>query len=75
MIMERFKAELGYKSVMAWPIYDRKGGEFVVYHMIHATDHSEAPKLMARAYNEAIQPQHVAEQIPLGFVPDNEQKT
>jgi hypothetical protein len=36
--------------------------------MIHATDHAEAPKLMARAYNEAVQPTHVAEQLSLGLV-------
>ena len=24
-----------------------------MYHMIHATDHPEAPKLMARAYKKA----------------------
>jgi three-Cys-motif partner protein len=68
MIIERFKSELGYKSVKAWPIYDRKGSEFVVYYMIHATDHEEAPKLMARAYNEAVQPAKVAEQLSLGLV-------
>jgi len=67
-IVERFKGELGYKSVMAWPIYDRKGGKFIVYYMIHATDHPEAPKLMARAYNEAVQPRHVAEQSLLSFM-------
>lgn len=65
MIMGRFKAELGYKSVMAWPIFDRRGGDLVVYYMIHATDHPEAPKLMARAYNRAVQPKHVAEQLAL----------
>ena len=72
MIVERFKGELGYKSVMAWPIYDRKGGENIVYYMIHATDHPEAPKLMARAYNEAVQPKHVAKQALLGFMSDIE---
>jgi len=68
-IVERFKSELGYKYVMAWPIYDRKGGQFIVYYMIHATDHPEAPKLMRRAYNEAVQPTHAAQQIPLGLLP------
>ena len=72
MIIERFKSELGYKSVKAWPIYDRKGSEFVVYYMIHATDHEEAPKLMARAYNEAVQPARVAEQLSLGLVPSGQ---
>jgi three-Cys-motif partner protein len=72
MIIERFKSELGYNSVKAWPIYDRKGSEFVVYYMIHATDHEEAPKLMGRAYNEAVQPAKVAEQLSLGLAPSGQ---
>lgn len=55
-IVERMKLELGYKWALAWPIYKQAGNSLVVYYMIHATDHPEAPKLMARAYNNAIQP-------------------
>ena len=55
-LVERFKTELGYKSVLAWPIYKQLGSKLIVYFMIHATDHSEAPKLTARAYNDAVQP-------------------
>ena len=29
--------------------------KLIVYFMIHATEHSEAPKLMARAYNNAVE--------------------
>jgi len=54
--VKRFKDELGYKSALAWPIFQREGSELIVYFMIHATDHSEAPKLMGRAYNNTIQP-------------------
>jgi three-Cys-motif partner protein len=54
--VDRFKTELGYKSVTAWPIYKKLGSKLIVYFMIHATDHSEAPKLMARAYNDAVEP-------------------
>ena len=36
-----------------------------MYYMIHATDHPEAPHLMARAYDKAIQPKETPEQ--LGF--------
>jgi three-Cys-motif partner protein len=54
--VKRFKTELGYKSALAWPIYKQLGSKLVVYFMIHATDHAEAPKLMARAYNNAVQP-------------------
>jgi hypothetical protein len=42
--VKRFKDELGYKSALAWPIFQREGSELIVYFMIHATDHSEAPK-------------------------------
>ncbi|HSK73040.1 MAG TPA: three-Cys-motif partner protein TcmP [Pyrinomonadaceae bacterium] len=52
---ERFRDELGYKYVNPHPIYQReKGGGQVMYYMIHATDHEEAPVLMRRAYNKAV---------------------
>lgn len=50
----RFQAELGYRYAYAWPIYSRgEGSGAVMYHMLHATDHDEAPKIMARAYRTA----------------------
>jgi hypothetical protein len=45
--------DLGYRCAQAWPIFERKEGRRVMYYMVHATDHDEAPKLMARA-NAAI---------------------
>ena len=63
--VSRFREELGYKSAIAWPIYKREGGGQIMYFMIHATDHPEAPYLMARAYDKAVQPKETAEQ--LGF--------
>lgn len=46
---------LGYKDVKSWPISAREEGEGrTMYHMIHATDHLEAPKLMFRAYRNLI---------------------
>lgn len=51
----RFKNELGYKSVKPWPIFERKNGGRIMYYMIHATDHPDAPGLMARAYEKAVQ--------------------
>jgi three-Cys-motif partner protein len=54
-IVKRLKMELGYKWAVPWPIYKQAGNSLIVYYMIHATDHPEAPKLMARAYNDAIQ--------------------
>jgi three-Cys-motif partner protein len=46
---------LGYKDVKSWPISSRElGAGRTMYHMIHATDHLEAPKLMFRAYRNLI---------------------
>ncbi len=61
----RFKNDLGYKSVKPWPIYERRGGRRIMYYMIHATDHPEAPRLMARAYNTAVEPKEDYEQLVL----------
>jgi three-Cys-motif partner protein len=51
---ERFKSELGYKSAFPWPIFEKKTGGAVMYYMIHATDHPDAPGLMSRAYAKAV---------------------
>jgi three-Cys-motif partner protein len=54
LFSHRFQRELGYASAAAWPIYEKSGGVGkVMYFMIHATDHPEAPKLMNRAYKAA----------------------
>lgn len=58
----RFKKELGYTFVRPWAIYDRRHGTRVMYYMIHASDHPEAPAFMARAYNLAVRPVSHAEQ-------------
>jgi len=49
LFTERF-LELGYADVKPWPIYSDAGSTRVMYYMVHATDHSEAPRLMRRAY-------------------------
>lgn len=67
VFVERFKKELGYKSVKPWPIFERQNGGRIMYYMIHATDHEEAPALMSRAYERAVQPKEAAEQISLEF--------
>jgi three-Cys-motif partner protein len=54
LIIERFEKELGYKWVRAFPIYAHEKGHQVLYHMIHASDHDEAPDLMVRAYNTVL---------------------
>lgn len=66
MISERFQKELGYKFVAPWPIFERKGGGRVMYYMIHATDHEEAPKLN-RAYCRAVDPKETPEQFLIDF--------
>jgi three-Cys-motif partner protein len=54
-LRKRFKTELGYRFSNSFPIYgveDRKTR--IMYYMIHATDHPEAPKLMKRAYLKSV---------------------
>lgn len=65
---QRFRKELDYEYTFAWPIYSRPGpsGQ-IMYHMIHCTDHPEAPKLMARAYRYATTPLESAEQLQLNL--------
>ena len=63
--VNRFREELGYRSVKAWPIYERSEGGHVMYYMIHATDHPAAHALMYRAYHKAVRPNKPAEQMSL----------
>jgi three-Cys-motif partner protein len=67
LFVDRFKADLGYKSVKPWPIYKRENGGTVMYYMIHATDHPAAPGLMYRAYHKAILPKESQEQLAFEF--------
>ena len=53
LFTDRFEQELGYASVRGWPILERSSGGRIMYYMIHAADHPEAPKLMYRAYKNA----------------------
>ncbi len=66
-ICRRFRDELGYKHVTAWPIFQRMGGGRVMFDMIHATDHDEAPKLMYRAYRHASGTPDTSEQFMLNL--------
>lgn len=54
VVCERFRRELGYRRALAWPIYSKAEGGRIHDHMIHASDHEEAPKLMYRAYHKAV---------------------
>jgi three-Cys-motif partner protein len=66
LIAERFRAELGYKHATPFPIFERKGGGRIMYFMIHASDHDEAPKLMWRAYHNAVRPIDLDVQLEFG---------
>lgn len=60
---------LGYRDVKSWPISARKDGQGrTMYHMIHATDHLEAPKLMYRAYKNLVGGVTEQEQVPFNFM-------
>lgn len=67
MFCKRFKEDIGYTYAHAWPIYDRQGSQRVMYHMVHATDHPEAPNLMARAYRQAVRRKEPIEQLKMEF--------
>ena len=65
---DRFKKELGYKYTSHWPIYDKEGGTGrIMYHLIHASDHRDAPYLMSRAYRTATKSLPPQEQLVLEF--------
>lgn len=69
VLVMRFKKDLNYQSVKAWPIFERENGGAVMYYMIHATDHPEAPMLMSRAYRKTVLPLEPIEQLKLELVP------
>ncbi len=54
LFCDRMTTELGYKHAYGWQIFSRQVGGKVMYHMIHATDHDEGPRLMNRAYRNAL---------------------
>jgi three-Cys-motif partner protein len=66
VMCERFRRELGYRHAYSFPIWEEEDSRgAVMYYMIHATDHREAPKLMHRAYRHVHPNVCTAEQ--LGF--------
>lgn len=67
IMCERMRTELGYTHAFAWPILSRADGGRIAYHMLHASDHDEAPKLMHRAYRRAVHPKHAGEQLKLAL--------
>jgi three-Cys-motif partner protein len=71
-LVDRMKRELNYRSVKAWPIFQRQDGGIVMYYMIHATDHPEGPALMSRAYRSTVLPEEPVEQLKLELSPSTE---
>lgn len=67
LMCDRFRKEFGYKFVSPFPIYKRGKDGAVMYHMIHASDHPEAPKFMARAYRTATQAVLPSQQLEIEF--------
>lgn len=68
LMCNKFKHDLKYKYVTPWPIYEKeKGKGSLMYYMIHATDHNEAPKLMERAYHNIVKPKETTQQLELLF--------
>lgn len=53
-VADRFAQELDYRFVKAYPIYLEEGGNKAAFHLIHASDHPEAPKLMDRAFLKIV---------------------
>jgi three-Cys-motif partner protein len=53
-VRKRFEEELGYRHAAAYPIFDKQKGNRIMYYMIHASDHEEAPALMVRAHHQAV---------------------
>lgn len=67
LVRKRFSVELGYEHVAAYPIYDKNEGNRIMYYMIHASDHDEAPALMVRAHHKAVRALPLEVQRPFDF--------
>ena len=67
LVRQRFQNELGYKYTAAYPIFDKNWGNRIMYYMIHASDHGEAPALMVRAHRRAVRALPPQIQRPFDF--------
>jgi three-Cys-motif partner protein len=67
LVRKRFQYELGYAYVAAYPIFESKESNHIMYYMIHASDHPEAPALMVRAHHKAVRDLPREIQTPLDF--------
>ena len=63
-VTDRFIKDLKYQYAYPFPIYQKPdlGGK-IMYYMIHASDHKEAPTLMNRAYGKALDLKETPEQL------------
>lgn len=52
MVAQRFKDEVGYIYAYPYAIHRSDKDNRTMYHMVHATDHPDAPPLMHRAYRK-----------------------
>lgn len=75
LFARRFAEELGYSCVRAWPIRSKTDGGQVMFYMIHAADHPEAPKLMLRAYKKATGALEPMEHLQTEFEAEGFDKT
>jgi three-Cys-motif partner protein len=69
-IVHRLKAEFGYQSVKAYPIFKEERGKTIMYFMIHATDHPQGPIQMSRAYRNAVRAELPDPAVQLGLFGD-----
>lgn len=68
LFCNRFRDEFGYRHVNGWPIHRHDaGGGRIMYYMIHASDHDQAPGLMSRAYRRSTGTPLNEEQIAFEF--------
>ena len=49
----RFRDELGYAHVLPFSIHEKGDDSRTMYYMVHASDHPDAGRLMATAYQQA----------------------
>jgi three-Cys-motif partner protein len=55
LVSKRFKDEFAYASARYYPIFQQaEGGGHTMYYLVHAADHPESRRLMARAYRRAV---------------------
>lgn len=68
-LAKRLKKEFGYRYAYPFPIFERDGNSCgkIMFWMVHASDHPEAPKLMNRAYRNVVAPMEPVDQLEIEF--------